>query len=242
MLLDQRMPGMDGTEVLRELRKKEEGINANIPVICMTADAIIGAKERYTALGFTDYLSKPANGETLERMLMKYLPAEKIQEGRKQVMPEPETPEDTGEKAGRNAILHKEGIDPGTGLIYCQHDEELYEAMLREYARGADEKTQRMQASYEAKDWKEYAVVVHSVKSSSRLIGAVKLSEKAARLEKAADGDDALYIEKHHDRLMGKYRSAAAAAGKAAGSEEPPETHQEELNDSVFEFYPESNQ
>ena len=78
ILLDQRMPQMDGTEALHLLRERTDGINADTPVICLTADAISGAKERYIAEGFTDYLTKPIEGNELEEMLMMYLPDEKL--------------------------------------------------------------------------------------------------------------------------------------------------------------------
>lgn len=78
ILLDQRMPGMDGTEVLKRMKSMEEGRNASTPVICLTADAVTGARERYLQEGFTDYLSKPVDTKALERTLMKYLPPEKI--------------------------------------------------------------------------------------------------------------------------------------------------------------------
>ncbi|MBO4414940.1 MAG: response regulator [Lachnospiraceae bacterium] len=79
ILLDQRMPQMDGTEALHLLRKRVDGVNDDTPVICLTADAISGAKERYISEGFTDYLTKPIEGSELEEMLKVYLPADKIQ-------------------------------------------------------------------------------------------------------------------------------------------------------------------
>ncbi len=78
ILMDQRMPGMDGTEALKILREQEEGRNHGTPVICLTADAIIGAKERYIAEGFTDYLPKPINKHELLQTMLKYLPHDKI--------------------------------------------------------------------------------------------------------------------------------------------------------------------
>ena len=78
ILMDQRMPGMDGTEALKYIREQEDGLNVQTPVICLTADAIIGAKERYMAEGFTDYLAKPINSRELEQTMMKYLPQDKI--------------------------------------------------------------------------------------------------------------------------------------------------------------------
>lgn len=78
ILMDQRMPGMDGTEALKIIRRQEEGLNRETPVICLTADAIIGAKERYISEGFTDYLAKPINNHELLKIMAEYLPKEKI--------------------------------------------------------------------------------------------------------------------------------------------------------------------
>ncbi|MBO7356269.1 MAG: response regulator, partial [Lachnospiraceae bacterium] len=79
ILLDQRMPGMDGTETLKAIRALESGLNVTDPVICLTADAIRGARERYIAEGFTDYLTKPVEGRLLEKMLLTYLPEDKTE-------------------------------------------------------------------------------------------------------------------------------------------------------------------
>ena len=79
ILLDQRMPHMNGTEVLQRIRAQEDGYNKETPVICLTADAVQGARERYLEEGFSDYLSKPVEGHALEKTLMQYLPADKIE-------------------------------------------------------------------------------------------------------------------------------------------------------------------
>ncbi len=41
------MPGMEGTEALRLIREPENGLNSDTPVICLTADAVSGAREKY---------------------------------------------------------------------------------------------------------------------------------------------------------------------------------------------------
>ena len=79
ILMDQRMPEMDGTEAFHHIRETEGGASSGAPVICLTADAVIGAKERYLAEGFTDYMTKPVDPVALEMMLMKYLPEEKVE-------------------------------------------------------------------------------------------------------------------------------------------------------------------
>ncbi|MCR5591296.1 MAG: response regulator [Lachnospiraceae bacterium] len=65
-------------EVLRNIRAQQDGPNPDTPVICMTADAIIGSREKYIGAGFDDYLSKPVKSEELEQTLIRFLPKEKI--------------------------------------------------------------------------------------------------------------------------------------------------------------------
>ncbi|MCR5590443.1 MAG: response regulator [Lachnospiraceae bacterium] len=78
IFLDHMMPDMDGIETLHEMNSRAENINTDTPVICLTANAISGAKEKYIDEGFDDYLSKPINAEHLENMIIRYLPEELI--------------------------------------------------------------------------------------------------------------------------------------------------------------------
>ncbi len=80
IFMDQRMPKMDGLTAMREIKKDENGVNFNTPFICLTADAVSGARERYIAEGFNDYLTKPIDSSALEAMVLNYLPDEKIEE------------------------------------------------------------------------------------------------------------------------------------------------------------------
>ena len=75
ILLDQMMPGMNGEETL--LKMKQMDILKETPVIALTADAIIGAKENYLQKGFNDYISKPVKYSVLEQVLKEYIPKEK---------------------------------------------------------------------------------------------------------------------------------------------------------------------
>ena len=78
IFLDHRMPVMDGVETLREMKKMADCVNANTPVISLTANAISGARELYIKEGFHDYLTKPIDSSRLERMVIEYLPKEKV--------------------------------------------------------------------------------------------------------------------------------------------------------------------
>jgi hypothetical protein len=64
VLLDVHMPVMDGKEAIRRIRASAEPWR-EIPVIALTADAMSGDRERYLALGMTDYVSKPLDQREL---------------------------------------------------------------------------------------------------------------------------------------------------------------------------------
>ena len=72
VFLDQMMPGLSGTETLQMI--KEEDLLQGTPIICLTADAIKGARDNYVSLGFTDYLSKPIIYTDLEALLLTFIP------------------------------------------------------------------------------------------------------------------------------------------------------------------------
>ena len=78
VFLDHMMPKMDGIETLKRLRK-EDWIPRGCVVIALTANATSGARERYLAAGFDDYLSKPIEVVQLEKKLEAWLPEEKVE-------------------------------------------------------------------------------------------------------------------------------------------------------------------
>jgi CheY-like chemotaxis protein len=72
VLLDISLPGMDGCEVLRQLRA--DSLLRGLPVVALTAHAMTGDRERYLALGFDHYVAKPIVDENdllgaVERLL-----------------------------------------------------------------------------------------------------------------------------------------------------------------------------
>ena len=201
IFMDQRMPEMDGTEAFHKIRETENGASKDSPVICLTADAVIGAKERYLSEGFTDYLTKPVDSAALENMLIKYLPGDKV----KRVIIEEEEVREEKPADDEYAVLKRIGIDTDMGLQYCQNDSAFYRTLLTEYVQSKAEKIENLRKSLESCDWKNYAIYVHSLKSTSKMIGATLLSEMAARLEVAANAGDGDTILAGHDPMMDRY-------------------------------------
>ncbi len=79
IFLDHLMPGMDGLETFDELRKREDGINIKTPVVCLTANAMQGARDNYIVHGFDDALFKPIDPVKLFDMLKRILPADLLE-------------------------------------------------------------------------------------------------------------------------------------------------------------------
>ncbi|MBR1761550.1 MAG: response regulator [Schwartzia sp.] len=208
IFLDHRMPGMDGVETLVSLRMQVQGKNSETPVICLTANAVSGAREWYLERGFNDYLTKPVQGEQLEAMLIKYLPPERVALTGACA--------DKGESDGGlpSWMLSSDALnnvlDIKTGLQYCGSAED-YLAVLRVFQETAAKNADEIQQYFEAKDWKNYTTKVHALKSSARIIGATELSERAKRLE---DAGNRLYIEeieKDTPVLLALYRAGGEA-------------------------------
>jgi len=74
VLMDCQMPEMDGFAATRKLRSPDStALNRNVPVIAMTANAMLGDRERCMAAGMDDYISKPIKPRELAQMLDKWL-------------------------------------------------------------------------------------------------------------------------------------------------------------------------
>ncbi|MDO4806577.1 MAG: ATP-binding protein [Coriobacteriales bacterium] len=211
ILMDQRMPEMDGTEALRSIRSTMDCPNRQTPIICLTADAVIGARERYLSEGFSDYLTKPIDSQALEAMLVRYLPEEKV------VMvadvPDEEPQSSVGNEYEEFAPLVQVGIDPSVGMRYAQNDEGFYRLLLTDFAQEEHKNATSMAEFYEARDWANYAVLAHALKSTSKMLGAIELGQKAATLERAANEGDTSTIVAEHERMLAQYAAIADAIG-----------------------------
>ena len=206
IFLDHRMPEMDGMETFAKM--KEMGDDGNkcmeTPVIALTANAISGAREEYLKAGFTDYLTKPVDSDKLEKMLLKYLPGEKINK----VGTEPEEESLSPEYDLPEWLLKLKDIDTEEGMINCG-TEEYYLIALGLFYDNIRENYDSIKGYFEEGNRKDYNIKVHSLKSSARLIGAKELSELARTLEEASNEDsfDEGYIKEKTPVLLSMYES-----------------------------------
>ena len=76
--MDHLMPVMDGIENLEKIRTQTGGLNVDVPVIVLTANAGGENLELYNNSGFDGYLLKPVSGQQLEEMILGHLPESKV--------------------------------------------------------------------------------------------------------------------------------------------------------------------
>ena len=232
ILMDQRMPGMDGTEAMKQIKELENKLNENTPVICLTADVIRGARDRYLEMGFDDYLTKPVDGTLLENMICNYLPEEKIE-----VV---ERVDDISAEAEACSelikALNEAGVDTDAGLNLCSKDMDMYKSVLEAFAKEEKTKIELIRSSYESEDWKNYEIYVHSLKSSSRTLGAEKLGSTAAGLEAAAREENVEEIRRHHDEALIMYEELT---GVIRDNLEISDYDDISDDEEIMEFYPE---
>ena len=202
VLLDHRMPGMDGVETLETLKSLYPGKFKTTPVISLTANAIFGAREEYMAAGFADYLAKPVMPNELDAMLLKHLPPEKIILAEESGA-EPETETDTPLPDWLGDIPL---ISTRRGVEFCGGNREYLDA-LKIFAASIGERADELERLYKEHDYANYTVKVHALKSMAKSIGATELSEMAAEMEEAGKKRDLAALTAGADVLLSLYRS-----------------------------------
>ena len=73
VLTDDMMPGMSGTELMEYIKGNEQSASYTTPIVVITANAVVGAREDYLKKGFNDYMTKPIDIDVLQKILIKYL-------------------------------------------------------------------------------------------------------------------------------------------------------------------------
>ncbi len=199
IFLDHKMPGLDGIETLQEMKKLPVNLNATTPVISLTANAISGAREQYIEAGFQDYLTKPIDSKQLEKLLIDYLPPEKISaaDENSEVEEEIQLPDFLARIDDLNA---REGVEHCGGM-------DSYMDALKVFANSILDASAEIENYFNEGDWKNYTTKVHALKSSARVIGANELSDRARRLEDAGNANRIEEIQNDTAALLKLYRS-----------------------------------
>ena len=252
IFMDHMMAGMDGVEAMKKIRADVKGLNHDIPIVALTANAMSSAKQMFIAEGFDGFVSKPIEIEELERTMKRVLPADLIsfesEEGLDTINESTEKSETDSADASAEIEessdsikdkLARLGIDIETGLMYCGGDTDLYDELILQFAEEASDKRKKLRAFYNDKDMKNYEIIIHAAKSTSKMIGAGELSEDAMKLEHAAHDFDMNYIDENHSRVIDDYKKITDGILEAYGKNKADEVElpdSDSESDDVMEF------
>lgn len=194
IFLDHMMPELDGVETFSYMQSMQENRCKDTPVIVLTANAIIGAKEQYMQIGFTDYLSKPIDSHRLENLIVEQLALHNIHV--EPIELSGNNSEVYGEKnhEALQELPQVEGFDWEYGLLHFLNAQMLWES-VEDFYNGCESAVAELDLLYQdisgPKGIDAYRIKVHALKSNLALIGAMHASALARILEYAArDGKE----------------------------------------------------
>jgi PAS domain S-box-containing protein len=192
VLMDIQMPVMDGYTATREIRKLDRF--RDLPVIAMTANAMVGDREKAIDAGMNDHLGKPLNVEQMFATMARWITLSEPPEERISRPPEPGAPA---------ALPPLEGIDSNAGLAVCGGNLDLYRRLLLKFRKGYEGFESRIESALDEEDLETATRLAHTMKGVAANLGALETSATAAALETLCkEGGQADCIREELNRLQ----------------------------------------
>jgi len=179
ILMDLHMPILNGYEAAKEIRK----MSTSVPIVAMTADVILGVKEKCEESGIYHYVSKPFDPDRFIQTI-------------KEIILENE----------EESIQESTVLDQTAGLKNIGGDLEVYRQILKTYLEENQETVEKLSLAIDEKRYADAAQIVHKVKGSSGSIGAKELHTVSMELQKALIEEKEDEIQPLKDRFSGLLR------------------------------------
>jgi two-component system sensor histidine kinase/response regulator len=188
VLMDVQMPDMDGVAAVRQIRDRPS--LQGLPVVAMTAHAMLGDRERFLAAGMSDYVAKPIEESVLFRVLGRWL--RPLDEGtvasRGAEAPAPSEPEAA---PAPGVAMSRQGIatlDREAGLRRAGGNTALYDRLLQAFAAEAPGMLGRILEVRSSGDLDAMRRELHTLKGNAATISAVEIAQEAGALERDPQG------------------------------------------------------
>ncbi|MDR3255355.1 MAG: response regulator [Synergistaceae bacterium] len=210
IFMDHMMPEMDGVETVRIIREEIGSEYAKtVPVIALTANAIVGNVEMFLKNGFQAFLSKPIDIMLLDMLLNRWIRDRQSEETLRKAAAEYQAiiAAELGEildKQAENTPFSDaaiEGIDLTLGLERYDNNLDVYTGLLRSYVKHSTGTLSEISA-VPTGPLQNYTIKVHGLKGASYGICADKVGKLAEELEAAAKRDDREFIEARHGAFI----------------------------------------
>ncbi|MCL2162035.1 MAG: ATP-binding protein [Betaproteobacteria bacterium] len=202
VFMDHMMPEMDGIEATRIIRKEIDSEYArNIPIIALTANAIVGNEEMFLKNGFQAFLSKPIDVMRMDLILRQWVRNKEREQSDESFvdcsMPTHETAQepDRIDHADEEEIPRIDGIDLQAGLNYFAGNKDIYLSVIRSYVDNTTRLITQL-CNVTEETLADYAINIHGIKGSSYGIKASEIGEQAEELEHAAKAGDFQHVSR----------------------------------------------
>jgi CheY-like chemotaxis protein len=216
IFMDHMMPEMDGVEATAAIRAIDGEYFQAVPIVALTANALVGMKEMFLRNGFSDYLAKPIEIIKLNEIMEKWIPREKW----KKAEPAAES------VAVQQAVqLEIEGVDTARGVAMTGGSIANYIEVLSLFREDAGTRLEELGEIPDKAGLPLFVTRVHALKSASASIGATAFSAEAAELEAAGRHGDIIFIRERADGFLKNLSSlverihAALPADDQAGAD-----------------------
>ena len=171
VLMDIQMPGMDGYAATRAVREWELATGRpRMPIIALTAHALPADRDKCLASGMDDYVVKPYSAEAISTVIARWL-----------MPPGHESPEAAAGQAPSTAAAV---IDADRYAQVCAVMGEAMETLLEKIDETLDSEIALMRQAIADRDTPGLRELVHRLKNTAGDIGAMRLYEMAAQIER----------------------------------------------------------
>ena len=196
LITDCHMPEMDGYELSEKVRALEKaGSRQRLPIVALTADALLGTKERCRASGMDDYLPKPVDRAALNETIQRWLP-KAVQLRQPADVPSDDEAMPVIVSFGTDAILDLRYIHDAVG-----GDETMVGPLLQDYMRNARRLVDDMLDAFAKQDFARAREAAHAAKGTSRLAGAVRFANLCEQIELFLCAGDAVRAAEYARRI-----------------------------------------
>lgn len=212
IFMDIEMPVMDGLETTRRIRAIEAAAESQrIPIVALTAHAMVGDRERFLRNGMDDFVAKPLRPDQLVTVLDQWLPTEGVesfwdvlqarQSGGGVKMVE-------GADEDELAVFDRDGM-----LSRLLGDEELAESVLGTFLSDIPRQISDLRKLLDAGDCERIRRAAHTIKGSAANMGALAFRAAALSVEEAAKSDDLIAARQRMrevDREFNRFKMESA--------------------------------
>ncbi|WP_246052196.1 response regulator [Desulfobotulus mexicanus] len=190
VFMDIQMPGMNGYEASRTIRAMEKedtvcGVSGRaLPIIAMTANAMVGDREKCMEAGMDDHISKPIDFDELYRILVRWLPQNQ-EAGNIGIFKKRKTGDLSLDNGSSADLLPKQvpGFDMTTGLSRVLDDKALYHSFLKYFYDEYQNSLKYIDKAFVEGDLEKLSALLHDIKGVAGNLGGDELFSSIRDLE-----------------------------------------------------------